>query len=42
MHSSKNEKFGDPDAPTLQGRRESFTLQVDPAGSTKNIIYQRM
>jgi hypothetical protein len=41
MHSSENEKFGEPDALTLQGKRESFTLEVDPAGSPKNIIYQQ-
>ena len=41
MHSSKNEKFDEPDAPTLQGKTQSFTLEVDPAGTPKNIIYQQ-
>jgi len=40
MHISNNKKFGKPDALTLQGRRESFTLEVDPTGSPKIIIYQ--
>jgi len=40
MNISNNNKFGEPDALTLQGRKESFTMVVDPTGLPKNIIYQ--